>query len=201
MIAGAGVQAEGGWLFLPDHRGDMGPAESAVSKWNDAWRSRRSSHRLRRNSPNCIWAQRNSLPLNVQVGYSTSATVSWFSPEPRRWRCANSRDCLSRSPPRKPGRRWASRRVAIPLLEHLDARLDRADRFGHRQIADLPLEDHSYDPPRSTGLGRVARDDHRRSVVSSTSATKTPPSSSIATPLVSTSSWTPTWVRVDAGWK
>jgi len=136
VISGAGVRAEGGRLFLPDHRGDLGPAESAVSEVERRLAespfvapTAEELAELHLGTKELAAAQRAGRLLCLGDGVmvlprTPALAMRELARLPQPFTTSQARQALD-----------TSRRVAIPLLEHLDARgwTRRIDAC-HRQI-------------------------------------------------------------------
>ena len=136
VISGAGVRAEGGRLFLPDHRGDLGPAESAVSEVERRLAespfvapTAEELAELHLGTKELAAAQRAGRLLCLGDGVmvlprTPALAMRELARLPQPFTTSQARQALG-----------TSRRVAIPLLEHLDARgWTRRIDSGHRQI-------------------------------------------------------------------
>ncbi|ALG86916.1 selenocysteine-specific translation elongation factor [Gordonia phthalatica] len=136
VVQGAGVVAEGGRLFLPEHRGDLGPAEAAVEELE-----RRLAAApfvapeaddlvaLRLGVRELAAAERAGRLIRLAEGLvllpkAPAQAMRELARLPQPFTTSQARQALG-----------TSRRVAIPLLEHLDGRgWTRRIDAGHREV-------------------------------------------------------------------
>lgn len=136
VVSGAGVRAEGGLLFLPGQRGELGPAEAGVAelerRLTDAPFAAPEADdlaALRLGTRELAAAERAGRLLRLGDGLvllprSPALAMRALAGLPQPFTTSQARQALG-----------TSRRVAIPLLEHLDARgWTRRIDAGHREI-------------------------------------------------------------------
>lgn len=136
VIDGAGVQAEGGLLFLPEQRGELGPAEESVAALERrlaaapfAAPEADDLAALRLGTRELAAAERAGRLLRLGDGLvllpkSPALAMRELVRLPQPFTTSQARQALG-----------TSRRVAIPLLEHLDARgWTRRCDAGHREV-------------------------------------------------------------------
>lgn len=136
VVRGAGVAAEGGRLFLSEHRGDLGPAEAGVEELEqrlvDAPFVAPDADdlvALRLGVRELAAAERAGRLLRLADGLVLLPTAPAHAMRelarlPQPFTTSQARQALG-----------TSRRVAIPLLEHLDGRgWTRRIDAGHREV-------------------------------------------------------------------
>ncbi|MBM7366404.1 selenocysteine-specific translation elongation factor [Gordonia hydrophobica] len=137
VVDGAGVVAERGLLFLPEHRGDLGPAESAVAELE---RRLTATPFVAPEADDLVAlalgvrelaaAERAGRLLRLADGLvvlpeTPALAMRELAQLPQPFTTSQARQALD-----------TSRRVAIPLLEHLDGRgWTRRIDAGHREVA------------------------------------------------------------------
>ncbi|WP_347955642.1 selenocysteine-specific translation elongation factor [Gordonia aichiensis] len=136
VVAGAGVHAERGLLFLPEHRGDLGPAEHAVAEVERRLREQPFAApeaddlgALGLGVRELAAAQRAGRLLRVADGVVLGPTAPALAMRalaglPQPFTTSQARQVLG-----------TTRRIAIPLLELLDERgWTRRIDAGHREV-------------------------------------------------------------------
>ena len=133
----AGLEQGGGHIRLAGVRDDLGPAEAAVAELETRLRAEPFPRRRPTNYRRCGSAPANWPRPSAPVGCCGCATArSCCCRRHPRWRCGlwpRLEQPFTTSQARQA--LYTTRRVAIPLLEHLDARgWTRRLDAGHREV-------------------------------------------------------------------
>lgn len=136
VVSGAGVQSDGGWLFLPELRHDLGPAEAGISELERrlaatpfAAPEADDLADLRLGARELAAGERAGRLVRLADGLvvapkSPALAMRELARLPQPFTTSQARQALG-----------TSRRVAIPLLEYLDARgWTRRVDGSHREV-------------------------------------------------------------------